>query len=178
MNVTLETRRLILRPPVPADAEPIAQYLNNFAVSGNLSRVPFPYTVADAAAWLRTWRADAPAGETGFAIDLPGLGYIGQVGYHTDPRGPILGYWLAEPLWGNGIMTEAVGAVIPWYFDNSDAPKILSGVFAFNGASLAIQKKFGFLETATNTLHCLARNQDLRHIETELTRTAWTGTTQ
>ncbi|MDB5563105.1 MAG: Ribosomal-protein-S5p-alanine acetyltransferase [Hyphomicrobiales bacterium] len=176
MKVTLETERFVLRPPTMADVAPIAKYLNNFAVAGNLSRVPFPYHPVDARAWLGSVRSDAPAGQTGFAIDWPGEGYIGQVGYHADPRGPVLGYWLAEPFWGKGIMTEAVAAVLAWYFAVTDAPKIFSGVFAFNAASLAVQKKFGFVETATNTMHCLARNQVVRHIDTELSRTAWTGT--
>ena len=38
MSTTLTTERLILRPPSMEDAEPIARYLNNFAVAGNLSR--------------------------------------------------------------------------------------------------------------------------------------------
>ena len=39
---------LVLRQPVMADAERIARFLDNFAVSGNLSRVPYPYRLADA----------------------------------------------------------------------------------------------------------------------------------
>ncbi len=42
MDVTLTTARLVLRQPVMSDAERIARFLDNFAVSGNLSRVPYP----------------------------------------------------------------------------------------------------------------------------------------
>ncbi len=174
MDVSLTTRRLALRQPVMADAERIALFLNNFAVAGNLSRVPYPYHVADARAWLRTWRPDRPAGETGFAIDLPGEGFIGQVGYHRDTSGEtVIGYWLAQPFWNRGIMSEAVAAVIDWYFGVTPAPRICSGVFYFNKASLAIQRKLGFVETGTGNLLCLARGEEVRHIDTELQRSVW-----
>ena len=55
---------------------------------------------------------------------------------------------------------------------------MISGVFAFNAASLAVQKKLGFIETGRSRLHCLARAADLEHIDTELTRSAWTAREQ
>ena len=54
MDVSLKTRRLTLRQPLPSDAERLARFLDNFAVAGNLSRVPYPYRLADAKAWIRT----------------------------------------------------------------------------------------------------------------------------
>ena len=48
--------------------------LTDFAVAGNLARVPYPYRLADAKAWLKSWRPDRPAEDTGFTIDLPGEG--------------------------------------------------------------------------------------------------------
>ncbi len=173
MDVALRTRRLTLRQPVLADAGRIARFLDNFAVSGNLARVPYPYRLADATAWLRTWRPDTPAGETGFMIDLDGEGAIGNVGYHRDYEGIVLGYWLAQPFWNRGLMSEAVRAVVDWYFEVGDANIVHSGVFHFNKASLAIQKKVGFVEIGTSSRLCLARGEEVRHIDTELTRAAW-----
>lgn len=174
MDVSIRTRRLSLRPPHMDDAPRIALFLNNFAVSGNLSRVPYPYHLADARAWLRTWTPDRPAGETGFAIELPGEGFIGQIGFHRGQRGDaVLGYWLAQPFWSRGFMSEAARAVVDWYFDVAASENIRSGVFHFNRASLAIQRRLGFTETGTSTLHCLARGEEVRHIDTELTRANW-----
>lgn len=174
MDVSLTTKRLLLRQPRMADAERLARFLDNFAVAGNLARVPHPYRLADAQAWLRSWRPDRPAGGTGFTIDLPGEGLIGHVGFHTDRRGTQLGYWLAQPFWNRGLMSEAVEAVIGWYFGACDALVLKSGVFHFNKASLAIQRKFGFVETGTSYLLCLARGEEVRHIDTELSRAVWT----
>ncbi len=94
MNVTLQTARLLLRPAQVGDAEPIAHYLNDFDVAGNLARVPFPYRLGDAKAWLRTRRPNLPPEDTNFSIELPGSGLVGHVGFHLGAQGPIIGYWL------------------------------------------------------------------------------------
>jgi RimJ/RimL family protein N-acetyltransferase len=173
MTPRLETRRLILRQPALSDAAAVVRYLNNFAVAGNLARVPYPYALADAAAWLDQQHTGRPAEETQFAIELKDVGYIGNVGFHPDVFGPAIGYWLGEPFWHRGLMTEAAGAALDWYFGASDAALIRSGIFAFNKASLQVQKKLGFTVTGASTRHCLARNEELRHIDTELSRAGW-----
>ena len=173
MDVTLEPPRLLLRQPRPADAPRIARLINNFAVSGKLARVPYPYKLSDAEWWLGTWRADKPPGETGFTIDLPGEGLIGHCGFHLDEQGIVIGYWLGEPFWNRGFMSEAAAAAIEWYFATTGADHVGSGAFAFNKASLAVQRKLGFVEFHTGTKHCLARQEDLRHIDTRLTRARW-----
>jgi RimJ/RimL family protein N-acetyltransferase len=166
---TVCTQRLVLRPPRDSDAEAIAKNLNDFAVAGNLARVPYPYHLADAEAWLRTREPDTPADRANFAIVLDGT-YIGQVGFHPGRVGPIIGYWLGQPYWGRGFMTEAVRASLGWFFSASRAAAVYSGVFHFNHASLAIQKKLGFVEIGRSTLLCLAREAEVEHIDTKVTR--------
>ncbi len=173
MSPRLETARLLLRPPVRADAPAIALYLNNFGVVGNLARVPYPYRLADAERWLATLQPAAAPEDADFAIELPGAGYIGQVGFHLEKDEPELGYWLAEPFWHRGIMTEAAGAAVDWLFTQTDRAGIRSGVFHFNKASLAVQKKLGFVETGVSMRHCLARGEEVRHIDTRLSSTDW-----
>lgn len=173
MSLTLETRRLLLRSPVMDDADNIANYLNDFAVSGNLARVPFPYRRVDAEAWLKTRRAGLPPTETSFAIDLPGEGCVGVVGFHQGVDGTILGYWLARPFWGRGIMTEAAGAALDWFFETTEAEEVLSGIFHFNTASKKVQDKLGFTVIGRSSLLCLARGVEVEHIDTQLTRDAW-----
>jgi RimJ/RimL family protein N-acetyltransferase len=171
----LRTQRLTLRPHGPADAEPVARYLNNFAIAGNLATVPYPYRRADADWWLGQQRPDPVPTQTAFAIDLPGAGYIGNAGFHLTDDKPELGYWLAQPFWHRGFMTEAATAVVGWYFDTTDGEMVHCGAFAFNKASLAVQKKLGFTETGISRRRCLARNEEVRHIDTQLNRSAWAG---
>src|SRR5690606_9889888 len=121
MDVTLHTRRLVLRHPVSGDAPRIVRFLDNFAVAGKLSRVPYPYRLADAEWWLGTRLPANPAGETSFAIDLPGEGLIGLCGFHADEQGTVIGYWLGEPFWNRGFMSEAAAAVVAWYFETTPA---------------------------------------------------------
>mgnify|MGYP001267565938 CR=1 FL=1 len=173
MTPTLLTQRLILRPPQLGDAEPIARYLNDMAVAGNLARVPHPYYLSDAQAWLRSQRIDLAASEVSFAIELAGQGYVGHIGYQPVGEAAVIGYWLGKPFWGRGIMSEAAAAAVDWFFGATDAQAIHSGVFHFNAASLAIQKRLGFTETGRSTLLCLARGAELEHIDTILTRSVW-----
>lgn len=173
MNATITTPRLLLRQPQVGDAAPIARYLNDFDVSGNLARVPYPYHLSDAEAWLRTCKPSLPAEDTSFVIELPGEGFVGHIGFHRGDDGPVFGYWLGQPFWGQGIMTEAVIASLDWFFANSVQPIVYSGVFHFNAASLAIQKRLGFTQTGTSSLLCLARGAEVEHIDTKLTRSVW-----
>lgn len=177
MNAVLKTAGFLLRPAQAGDAEPIARYLNNFAVAGNLARVPFPYHLSDAKAWLRTRVPTLPVEETNFTIELPGEGLAGHVGFHLGKEGPIIGYWLGEPFWGRGIMSAAVAASLDWFFAATAHETIYSGVFHFNQASLRIQHKLGFTETGRSRLLCLARNAEVEHIDTKLTRSVWKART-
>lgn len=175
MNPVLTTSRLLLRPPQTGDAEAIALYLNDFDVAGNLARVPYPYYLSDAQAWLRTRQPDMPADRVNFAIEMGGT-YMGQVGFYPGTEGPVIGYWLGKPFWGRGIMSEAAAASLDWFFRTTGAPRVLSGVFHFNAASMAIQTRLGFVETGRSRLLCLARGVEVEHIDTELTHTAWKAT--
>ena len=174
MTPLLETPRLRLRGPGFGDARQLASLLDNFAVSGNLARVPHPYSIEDAREWLGGWRADAPPYDTSFILDLNGEGAVGVAGFSLQPEGHCeLGYWLGEPYWGQGLMSEALYAILDWYFEVTDADFVQSGMFHFNMASAALQMKLGFVETGLSNRHCLARGESIEHIDTELTREAY-----
>lgn len=170
MTPTIKTARLLLRAPRMEDAADIARHLNNFEVAGNLARVPYPYYLSDAKAWVRSRRGEIAPGEANFTIEVDGMGYVGHLGFHMQGEEPGIGYWLGQPFWGKGIMSEAVEAAVDWLFAETDFATIRSGVFVFNAPSLAIQTKLGFLETGRSSLLCLARGVEVEHIDTQLTR--------
>ena len=176
MIPSIETKRLLLRPYRREDADLVAHYLNDFDISGNLARVPHPYTREDAEMWVQVQFAnpDPAPGATSFAIEVKGEGYAGAVGFHPgDLSEPVLGYWLAKPHWGKGVMSEATRAARDWIVAVSRPEQVLSGAFPFNTASLAIQRKLGFVETGRSSVHCLARGEDIEHIDTTLTRAGY-----
>lgn len=167
------TDRLTLRRPRLRDAPRIAMLLNNFEVTKNLARVPYPYTINMAVDWLIRQKKEWTPESITFAVCDPRHGLMGFCGMHKEGSDAEIGYWLGEPFWGKGYMTEAAAAVIKWYFSTSGASRLVSGVFYFNAASLAIQEKLGFTRTGMGKRICLAQNTDIGHIETELTRDAF-----
>lgn len=175
MSPTVRSERLVLRLPQIGDAPRMTQYLDNFAVAGNLARVPHPYRLTDAENFISSRPQNPAHDDTSFVIDLPGEGLIGMVGFHHRADAAVIGYWLGEPYWNRGFMTEAARTALDWYFADPRPGRVISGVFHFNTASLAIQKKLGFRETGTSSLLCLARGVHVRHIDTELSRAVWAG---
>ena len=56
-----------------------------------------------------------------------------------------LGYWLAEPFWGQGIITRAIGQMVQYGFENFDITRIFARPFGTNIGSQKALKKAGFL---------------------------------
>lgn len=165
----LRTQRLHLRPMTIDDVDRIALFISDYEVSKWLARVPHPYEHEHAIDWVARNAKPKPADETGFVLDR-GEGLIGGIGFRLDEDTPDLGYWLAKPHWGKGLMSEAVEAVIGWLFEVTDHDQIGSGVFESNDVSLRIMTKLGFEITGRRNVHCLAQGKDLPHIDTLLKR--------
>lgn len=128
------------------DAQAIAQYANNRRIWQNLrDRFPHPYTIDDARCFLGRVIGETP--ETVFAIDIGGeaAGAIGLILHEDVERcSAELGYWLGEPFWGRGVMTEAVKAVTAHAFDAFSLTRVYAVPFAGNGASVRVLEKAGF----------------------------------
>ena len=83
--------------------------------------------------------------------------------------------WDEHDLPGLRLMTEAVRAAIDHLFAVTNAEAIRSGLFDYNDASGAVQRKLGFVEVGRSTRFNLARGAEFGHIDTELSRAAWMG---
>ena len=144
----LRTRRLLLRPWAAGDADALVRHANNRNVARTLrDAFPHPYTCDDARQWLESRAADD--GPTlDFAIELDGEA-VGSVGLKTrsDIRRLSLevGYWLAEPLWGRGLVAEAVAAVVAYAFATFHEIEVVQAHhIASNPASGRVLEKCGF----------------------------------
>lgn len=172
MSERLFSRRLELRPPHLGDAPAIAMLIGNWNVVSQLSSPPYPYREEDALAYLDA--AGVHAATTGlrdYAICRNGR-VLGVVGIGTRRRRPELGYWLGEPYWGKGYMTEAADAVVAEFFSARMGETLFSRYFAENLASRAVQRKLGFEVVGKSRISCRARNTTMRQINTRLSRTA------
>jgi RimJ/RimL family protein N-acetyltransferase len=60
-------------------------------------------------------------------------------------RSAEIGYWLGEPFWGRGIMSEAVPAFTAYAFATFDVCRLYASVFEWNPASARILEKAGYV---------------------------------
>lgn len=142
LPVSIQTRRLVLRAPIRGDVPELVKLADNRNIAQWLARLPSPYTRADAIAFVEIFaqRAD----ERAYAITLDGT-FIGVVGFSfREGRPPELGYWLGEPYWGQGYMTEAVRGLVDAAHATGLYPLIGARCRAENAASIAILEKTGF----------------------------------
>lgn len=135
-----------IRDLSPRDEPALVKYANERRISIQLRDIfPFPYTAADAQAFLERACAEQP--RQAFAI-ANSHELIGGIGLHRQDdvyrRSAEIGYWLALPFWGQGIATRAVRALSDWAFANLDLVRLYAGVFETNPASARVLEKAGF----------------------------------
>jgi RimJ/RimL family protein N-acetyltransferase len=170
-NARIESSRLILRTLVFPDRDALSRQLSNAAIARWLARVPIPFTVQDAQAFIDYARLAAVEGTAlTLVVTLHSRPWelVGIVASHSLDNAPEFGYWLAEPLWGKGLMTEASFAALDYLAAHTRLASIASGAFAGNHASLAIQRRLGFVETGTSSRENAFFNCHLDHIDTRL----------
>lgn len=167
MSPVIETRRLRLRVPTLADAGAIAEGVGAYSVARYLTVVPHPYEPRMAAEWIATLPSEPTPDRAAFLVELAGRGVIGCVTIMDK-----LGFWIAQPFWGQGFVTEAAGALVHWHFAGSDEP-VRCGAHWDNKASLAVQKKLGFTEIGRTLRFVISQNRHIEHIDTRLTRPAY-----
>jgi RimJ/RimL family protein N-acetyltransferase len=147
----IETRRLVLRAPIRGDVPALVTLADNRAIAERRKRLPSPYTRADAIAFVEIFsqRAD----ERPYAITLDG-NFIGVAGFsfpHGQDQPPELGYWLGEPHWGKGIMTEAELGLIEAITETGAFREIAARALVDNAASLRVLEKTGFRRIGETT---------------------------
>jgi RimJ/RimL family protein N-acetyltransferase len=139
----LETERLVLRAPRLDDAAILATLADDRRIAANTLRIPHPYSLADAQAFITN--ANASQHETAFLITTQNGTIIGACGIAMlDGKTPELGYWLGLAFWGKGYATEAARAVIDHAFGDLGYDALLAGARVSNPASRRVLQKCGF----------------------------------
>lgn len=137
-----------LRPWRMSDAGALAALLQDGRVRRMLrDGLPYPYTEADARAFLAETLASDPEEVFAFAIaqeDIPvgSLGMFRQGNIHR--RTAELGYYLGPDHWGQGIGTWAVPGGGSMGLCRTDLLRIFAEPFAENHASCRVLEKAGF----------------------------------
>jgi RimJ/RimL family protein N-acetyltransferase len=115
-----------------------------------LDRLPSPYRVEDARAWLEnvaaSWRDGTLAG---FAVaDVAGdraLGSISMGVKSADDRVAEIGYWLAREARGRGAMTRALRLISRWAFEEVRIERLYLRADPDNRASCAVAERAGYV---------------------------------
>jgi tRNA-Thr(GGU) m(6)t(6)A37 methyltransferase TsaA len=143
----LETKQLILRPFVPADAARVQLLAGDRELASPTLHIPHPYPDGAAEAWIASHGAAAAEGK-GYTFALvqkeDGLlvGCLG-IGVHQPSRSAELAYWVGRPYWGKGYATEAAREVMRFGFEILGLNKIWAAFMTRNPASGRVMQKLG-----------------------------------
>ncbi len=133
-----------------SDAPLYVEYFRDQEIYANTLRIPSPYTEKDAEEFFD--RVDAKTREYGYPINfairrkkdallLGGMGFVEFVPSHHAVE---IGYWLAKPFRGNGIMTRAVKVFCEDAHHRFGIVRFTAGVFSHNQKSVRVVEKAGF----------------------------------
>lgn len=129
------------------DLDNLVCFANNFRIARNMmNRFPHPYSKDDGRAFISQAMSASPVNV--FAIEVEGAA-SGGIGLHLQPdiycRNAELGYWLAEPFWGRGIVARAIAEMVEYGFQTWEINRIFARPFGTNTASQRVLEKSGFI---------------------------------
>jgi 8-oxo-dGTP diphosphatase len=137
----IRSERLLLRAYESADAQALVALLGDFEVARWLARVPHPYTIDDANAWIVLSKSEA---RHSFAITRDGV-LIGGIGLGRRPDDAYeLGYWIGRPFHRNGYAEEASRKLLHVGFAEWNVARVVLSALPDNAPSLALIAKLGF----------------------------------
>ncbi len=141
----IETDRLLLRRPEPADRAPLHAMWAHPAVMADLGPVK---TAADSEATLARHAAYAPLGFWAVVHRADGvtIGFCGLKPGAADT--PIagrleIGWMLAQPYWGGGYAREAAAASLAWGWANRHEDAIVAITARQNAKSRGLMERLG-----------------------------------
>ncbi|MEG3165063.1 GNAT family N-acetyltransferase [Sphingomonas sp. PB2P19] len=155
------TKRLTLRPGWPEDAPALAQAIAHERVATMLARVPWPYDVADAEAFLSLPRGPHQPRFLIEAMDGDTPRLVGGIELMRDGDSHELGYWLTPDAWGRGYATEAGRAMLHIARHALGLRKLVARHALDNPASAKVLRKLGFREVGRGALHSVGRGGDI-----------------
>ena len=155
---SLETKRLVLRPPVPEDADALAPMYADPEVMryvGDGNALTREDTERSLRRMLQAWESD------GFGLfttvrkeDEAVIGRVGLIVWNpqtwevtkataVEPTELEVGYTLGRDFWGQGYATEAAAAARDFALDRLGAERLIALIIHGNEASVNVARKLG-----------------------------------
>ncbi|MFA7637618.1 MAG: GNAT family N-acetyltransferase [Monoglobales bacterium] len=172
------TERLILRPWEESDAESLYNYAKDPSVGPAAG-----WSVHTSVEKSREIIRDILSADETYAVclktDNKAIGSIGLMIGNTSnldlPNDEAeIGYWVGVPFWGQGLIPEAVNAMLKRGFEDLNLNIIWCGHFDGNTKSKRVQEKCGFKYHHTNkgNLWVLLNEIKTEHIS-QITKEEW-----
>lgn len=133
-----------------SDKSDLIHWLQDDIIQRHTLHIPFPYGENEAEHWLEHTRKMEEQFDCrpNWAIrNAEGrlIGGIGRAMHQGDKNHwDEIGYWLAEPYRGKGVMTSTVDFFCKYWFEHSPLVRIEAAVFDINPASARVLEKAGF----------------------------------
>ncbi|WP_033074043.1 GNAT family N-acetyltransferase [Sphingopyxis sp. MWB1] len=141
--LSLSTPRCRIAPLHADDAAALAAITDD-SVTSQVHFLPTPFTLADACALI----ARSGGGDVFHAVRDADSALIGVIGVHRlASREYEVGYWFAARARGQGIATEAVGALVRSLAEGQPDATIIAECHPDNGRSRALLRRIGFAVT-------------------------------
>lgn len=176
MTPILETERIVLRPMAASDAPAIQRHFNNFDIIKYMgAAVPWPYPDNGAEDFLKNYGLPLMAEKRGhlWAITVkPDDECVGCVEFRLfDHKDGHRGFWLAEHLWGQGLMSEALEAVNDFVFEDLKIKEFIELNAKSNGASRRLKEHSG--GTYLGDIAGDYKSDDLKSEKWRITAAGW-----
>jgi ribosomal-protein-alanine N-acetyltransferase len=139
--------QFVLRKWRPEDAGSIVKYADNKKIADNLrDGFPHPYSLSDAQNFIKNMGPDSDV-RICLAIEIGGEA-AGSIGVFLKEdvyrKSAEIGYWLGEPFWGQGVITDAIREICEIAFGKFDIVRIYAEPYAYNTGSRRALEKAGF----------------------------------
>ncbi|WP_332765306.1 GNAT family N-acetyltransferase [Phenylobacterium sp.] len=144
LGPTLETERLILRPPIAADFEPWADFVADEEAGRFLGGAqPRPVAWRGMCAMTGAWTV---AGFSMFSVVEKASGdWVGRLGPWSPEGWPgtEVGWGIAREHWGKGYAPEGATAAIDWAFDHLGWTEVIHCIDPGNTNSQNVARRLG-----------------------------------
>lgn len=151
-GLVLQTERLVLRPFCQADLDDFYEYASQ---EGTGERAGWSHhtSIDESQRILNTFISEDKTLAIVYKHNNKVIGSLGVEKYSMEDKltefdgllGREIGYVLSRDYWGQGLMTEAVKAVIDHLFDVCNLDFLTCGYYDFNVQSKSVQEKCGFV---------------------------------
>jgi [ribosomal protein S5]-alanine N-acetyltransferase len=180
LPLVIESPRVRLRPGVDSDADAFFPYVSDPELTTHMTWAAHT-DLEQTRTWLRG-HAEQIASGTDMLWTIEHAGApVGHISLHriTWSRLAVrfdraeLGYWMAKPFWGKGLMTEAATLATRWAFETLGLHKVRVMCFEGNLASRRVIEKVGYRFLCRSEEDVWRDGKWHAHLEFELTSAEW-----